>query len=108
MSLKAVFARKASVLAGLVKLMRPKQWVKNGFVLAPLVFTGLFTDITSMADALLAMFLFCLASSAAYIINDYHDIEFDRKHSIKSRKRPLASGQVTKFQSLILRRNTSA
>ncbi len=82
--------------------MRPKQWVKNGFVLAPLVFAGEFTNLLSVGEALLAMFLFCLASSAAYIINDYHDIEQDRKHPLKSKKRPLALGQITKPQALAL------
>lgn len=91
-----------STLLGLIKLMRPKQWVKNGFVLAPLVFAGEFTNLVSLSEALLATLLFCLASSAAYIINDYHDIDDDRKHPLKSKKRPLASGQVSKSQALVL------
>lgn len=97
-----ISAGSASVLTGLVKLMRPKQWVKNGFVLAPLIFSGLFTDIASVTNALMAMLLFSLASSATYVVNDYHDIEHDRKHPVKSRKRPLASGQVSKPQALVL------
>jgi len=95
-------AGNASVLIGLVKLMRPSQWLKNVFVLAPLVFTGLFTDIVSVTAALVAALLFSLASSATYIVNDYHDIEHDRKHPLKSKKRPLASGQVSKPQALVL------
>ena len=95
-------AYEISILSGLVKLVRPKQWVKNGFVLAPLVFAGQFTSMTSVFDALSAMILFCFASSAAYVVNDYHDVEHDRKHPIKSGKRPLASGQVSKPQALIL------
>lgn len=90
------------ILIGLVKLMRPKQWVKNGFVLAPLIFSGMFLVASSVLDALLAMLLFSLASSITYIINDYHDIEHDRKHPVKSKKRPLASGQVSKFHALVL------
>lgn len=90
------------VLLGLIKLMRPMQWVKNGFVLAPLVFSGQFTSMVSVANALLAMLLFCLASSATYIVNDYHDIEHDRLHPVKSKKRPLASSQVSRPQALIL------
>ena len=93
---------KKSVLIGLVKLMRPRQWVKNTFVLAPLVFSGEFTNLLSVGEALLAMLLFSLGSSATYIVNDYHDIEHDRKHPDKSRQRPLASGQVTKPQALSL------
>ena len=84
-----------SQLQGLIKLMRPKQWVKNGFVLAPLVFSGFFLDATAVQHALLAVLLFCLASSATYIVNDLHDIEQDRRHLTKSRTRPLAAGIVS-------------
>ena len=81
--------------------MRPGQWVKNGFVLMPLVFSGQFTDPASIVAALWATLLFCLASSAAYIVNDYHDIEHDKRHQEKFR-RPLASGQVSKPQAFVL------
>ena len=91
-----------SVGLGLVKLMRPKQWIKNGFVFAPLVFSGQFTSLMSVADVLLAALFFCLGSSAAYIINDYRDIEDDRKHPVKSKKRPLASGEISKRQALVV------
>ncbi len=60
--------------------MRPKQWVKNGFVLAPLVFSGEFLNSGLVSHAVLAVLLFCLASSATHIINDMHDIEYDRRH----------------------------
>ncbi|MCY4390001.1 MAG: decaprenyl-phosphate phosphoribosyltransferase [Desulfurellaceae bacterium] len=90
-----------SVVPALFRLIRPKQWVKNSFVLAPLVFAGQFTNLLAVSEALLATLLFSLASSAAYILNDFHDIEHDRKHPIKS-KRPLASGQVSKPQALVL------
>ena len=89
-------------LLGLIKLMRPKQWVKNGFVLAPLVFTGAFLDVGAISPALQAMLLFCVASSATYIINDIHDIESDRRHPKKSQSRPLAAGIVSVPASLIL------
>jgi 4-hydroxybenzoate polyprenyltransferase len=82
-------------MLGAIKLMRPKQWVKNGFVLAPLVFTGAFLDAGAVSHALLAVLLFCVASSAAYIINDMHDIERDRRHPKKSKTRPLAAGIVS-------------
>ncbi|GAB6070806.1 decaprenyl-phosphate phosphoribosyltransferase [Thiomicrorhabdus hydrogeniphila] len=91
-----------SVLLGLLKLVRPKQWVKNGFVFAPLMFTGLFFDAVAISQSLIAFVLFSLASSATYIVNDLQDIEQDRKHPIKSKKRPLASGQVTPAQAKIL------
>lgn len=89
-------------ILGLIKLMRPKQWVKNGFVLAPLVFTGAFLDTGPVSNALLAVLLFCLASSATYIINDIHDIELDRRHPKKSKTRPLAAGIVSVPAALIL------
>jgi decaprenyl-phosphate phosphoribosyltransferase len=79
----------------LLRLMRPRQWVKNGFVLAPLVFVGGFLDPAASLRAVVAMLLFCVASSAAYVVNDIHDIEQDRKHPKKSQTRPLAAGMVT-------------
>ncbi|MBP9727565.1 MAG: decaprenyl-phosphate phosphoribosyltransferase [Gammaproteobacteria bacterium] len=94
--------RKKSVLLGLIKLMRPKQWVKNAFVLAPLLFTGAFLDHPSLIKALIAFGLFCVASSATYIVNDIHDIEHDRKHPKKLLTRPLASGQVRIPHAIIL------
>jgi decaprenyl-phosphate phosphoribosyltransferase len=84
-----------SQLRGLISLMRPKQWVKNGFVLAPLVFTGEFLNSSWISAALLATLLFCVASSATYIVNDMLDVERDRCHPKKSKTRPLASGIVT-------------
>lgn len=82
-------------LIGIIKLMRPKQWIKNSFVLAPLLFTGEFLNPEAVQHVLLATLLFCLASSATYIINDIHDIEHDRRHPKKSKTRPLAAGIVT-------------
>lgn len=89
-------------MMGLIQLMRPKQWVKNGFVLAPLMFSGAFMDGRAVSHALLAMLLFCIASSAAYVVNDLHDIERDRRHPKKSKTRPLASGVVALPSALIL------
>lgn len=87
---------------GLIKLMRPRQWLKNGFVLAPLVFSGAFLDGQAVSAALLATVLFCLASSATYVVNDLHDIERDRRHPSKSLSRPLACGQVSRSAALTL------
>lgn len=89
-------------LSALVRLLRPKQWIKNGFVLAPLVFAGVFTDPAAVKQSLLAMLLFCAASSAAYIVNDLHDVERDRLHPTKSKTRPLAAGTVTPRAALVL------
>lgn len=85
---------------GLIRLLRAKQWIKNGFVLAPLLFTGSFLNVLALKHALIATALFCVASSASYIVNDIQDIERDRLHPEKSKSRPLASGDVT-LQSAI-------
>ena len=84
----------------LIHLLRPKQWVKNIFVLAPLLFSGEFVDLYSVVVAVWAVIFFCLAASAVYIINDYYDIESDQRHPIKSRTRPLASGTVSRLQAV--------
>ncbi len=89
-------------IRALIKLIRPKQWIKNGFVLAPLMFTGEFKDSDAVRHAVVAMLLFCLASSATYIVNDIRDIESDRRHPTKSKSRPLAARLVTVPSALFL------
>jgi decaprenyl-phosphate phosphoribosyltransferase len=89
-------------MKALLKLMRPKQWIKNMFVVAPLVFSGAFHELQSIYMAFLAAFYFCVASSATYIINDLRDIEADRRHPVKSKTRPLASGEVKPVSAIIL------
>lgn len=89
-------------IAGIFRLMRPKQWVKNGFVLAPLVFSGEFLNANALNHSLYAALLFCIASSATYIVNDLHDIEHDRQHPKKSKSRPLAAGTVSLNSALFL------
>lgn len=84
-----------AVLRGMVLLMRPKQWIKNGFVLAPLVFAGAFLQADALGRALVATLLFCLASSATYVVNDIRDIDRDRLHPKKSKTRPLAAGLLS-------------
>lgn len=86
----------------LLTLLRPKQWIKNVFVFSPLVFSGNLTNIAAIIDATIATLLFCVASSTVYIINDYHDIEKDQQHPVKSKTRPLASGAVSKHAAKIL------
>lgn len=81
-------------LRGLITLLRPRQWVKNVFVFAPLLFTGQFISADAIERSLLAAMIFCLASSATYVVNDLHDIERDRAHPKKAQARPLASGLV--------------
>ncbi len=76
-----------------IRLLRPSHWLKNGVVLAPLIFAGRATDITLIESAAAAVAVFCLLSSAVYVLNDLLDRKTDRLHPLK-KSRPLASGDV--------------
>jgi 4-hydroxybenzoate polyprenyltransferase len=76
-----------------VQSLRPAQWAKNLFVLAPLVFGDLLLDGQAAVRAGLAVLAFCCASSAVYLVNDLRDREEDRRHPLK-RLRPLAAGTL--------------
>lgn len=76
-------------------LLRPRHWIKNLFVLAPLVFAGSFRDPGLVTLALAATALFTVASVAVYILNDLLDLERDRAHPEKCLSRPLAAGTVS-------------
>jgi 4-hydroxybenzoate polyprenyltransferase len=82
------------MLIPLLKTMRPKQWSKNIFVLAALIFDVKLFVPSFLFKSLLALVLFCAISSAVYLVNDLVDIEKDRQHPAK-RERPLASGQLS-------------
>jgi len=75
------------------RVLRPRQWVKNVFVLAPLVFAQELANAAAVEAALLAFFLFCVLSSSVYVLNDLVDAESDRQHPDK-RHRPIASGEL--------------
>lgn len=81
-------------LSGLIRTMRLKQWTKNAFVLAPLVFDGKLFEPIMLLTGLWAVFCWCLVSSSVYILNDLVDIDKDRQHPRK-RLRPLPSGQLS-------------
>lgn len=89
-------------IRGMFALLRPRQWVKNVFVFAPLIFAGEFLKLQSIEKVALAALIFCVASSATYILNDLTDIERDRRHPKKSKSRPLASGLVSVTQAITL------
>src|SRR5262245_28883632 len=80
-------------LAGVVKTMRPHQWVKNVFVLAPVVFAKEIFSVFLLTRAAAAFAVFCLLAGAVYALNDVLDRKADRVHPIKQ-FRPIASGQV--------------
>jgi 4-hydroxybenzoate polyprenyltransferase len=73
--------------------MRPKQWIKNTFVFAPLVFDVKLDDPYWLGRSVAGFVLLCLTSGAIYIINDLVDAEKDRQHPRK-RDRPVASGSL--------------
>jgi len=81
--------------------MRPHQWIKNGFVLMPLIFSVRLFVVEDVARVLAMFFAFCLASSATYVLNDYLDVEQDRVHPRK-KNRPLASGEISPAAALVL------
>ncbi len=85
----------------LIQLLRPHQWIKNGFVFAGLLFSHSWHDAALVQQALQAFVAFCLISSAVYAVNDLLDREQDRRHPVKS-KRPLASGTVGVPAALLL------
>lgn len=80
-------------MSDLIQSMRPREWIKNGFVLAPLVFSGNIWNSQKHVAAAGAFIAFCLASSAVYLLNDVLDRENDRTHPLK-RNRPIAAGRL--------------
>ena len=85
----------------LIKLLRPHQWLKNGFVLAGLLFGHAWNDPLKLTQALLAFAAFCVLASAVYVMNDLIDAKQDRLHP-KKRSRPLAAGTVSQEAALTL------
>lgn len=89
----------------LMKSLRPRQWAKNVFVFAALIFDRQMFEPLPLIRTLLGFVLMCLISSVVYIINDLADIEQDRQHPTK-RYRPIASGQlsvgIARFSAILL------
>lgn len=77
----------------ILKLIRPHQWIKNGFVLLPLFFGGALLNVSSIVAALITTLAFSLVASSIYCFNDVIDVEADRRHPVKC-KRPVASGAI--------------
>ncbi|MEE9450361.1 MAG: decaprenyl-phosphate phosphoribosyltransferase [Ignavibacteriaceae bacterium] len=88
------------MLLNFLKLIRVQQWIKNVFVFVPLLFSHNLFEREYFLITLFAFFVFCLASSAIYVINDLIDIEADRAHPLK-KNRPLPSGAISKPTSVI-------
>ena len=88
-------------LRDLARLCRPRQWAKNTFVLAPLVFSQRLIHVESVLAGLLAFACFCLWSSAVYCLNDTLDAETDASHP-KKRNRPIPSGRIAPLAAVTL------
>jgi 4-hydroxybenzoate polyprenyltransferase len=82
------------MLKALFKTMRPKQWAKNVFLLAAVVFDRKLTNVDAILHTIIGVIVFSLVASVVYIINDIADVEADRQHPIK-RNRPIAAGKLS-------------
>jgi 4-hydroxybenzoate polyprenyltransferase len=82
-----------NLLRDLLTTARPKQWIKNGFVFAALVFAGKLGQFDLVVKTVAAFVLFSLLSSTVYLLNDAADAEADRKHPLKA-NRPIAAGRI--------------
>jgi hypothetical protein len=102
----SAFPTSAESFKPFLRLLRPRQWIKNAFVLTGLLFVK-HRDPVDYLNAALAFCAFCFAASAVYIFNDIHDLEADRQHPIKS-QRPLAAGLVDRFDAEIIAFTLSA
>ena len=81
------------MFSALLKTMRPRQWTKNIFIFAALIFDKQLFVVDSFLRTFVGVVLFCLISSCVYILNDIVDVEADRKHPEK-KKRPIPSGKL--------------
>src|SRR6201995_5246657 len=100
MSEDVVTGPPTNLVVGVVKAMRPRQWVKNVLVLAaPVAALGVpirydYSDVLMKVSV--AFLVFCLAASSIYLVNDVRDVEADRQHPTK-RFRPIAAGIVPEW-----------
>jgi 4-hydroxybenzoate polyprenyltransferase len=88
------------MMRSLLKTMRPRQWTKNLFVFAALVFDGKLFHPTDFIRTFTGFVLFCLISSSIYVFNDLLDLKADRLHPVK-KNRPIASGKVSTTLALV-------
>ena len=88
-------------ITAIVRILRPKQWLKNVFVLMPVFFSGSLTHWNSLWAAVVAFIAFSFVASSVYCFNDIIDAEADRRHPDKCH-RPVASGEVSKAQAYAL------
>ena len=84
-----------------LKLIRPKQWIKNFFVMVPLFFGGELFNLKALIAGAITFFAYSFASSSIYCYNDIHDVDDDRRHPVKC-NRPVASGAVSILKAYII------
>ena len=79
-----------------ISLCRPKQWLKNIFIIAPIFFDRKLFETSSLLPVILVLMAFCFIASSIYCLNDIIDCDIDRKHPVK-KLRPIASGEISKL-----------
>ena len=82
------------MLKAICNLLRPFQWVKNGFVFLPMFFAGQLSNLSCWSEAIIGFVSFSLAASSIYCLNDIMDVKEDRLHPVK-KNRPIASGIIS-------------
>jgi 4-hydroxybenzoate polyprenyltransferase len=85
-----------SIVFWILKALRPNQWIKNGFILIPLIFAKEVFEYDSLLRSISAVAVFCLLVGGTYLINDLVDLESDRQHPVK-RYRPVAAGYISRW-----------
>jgi len=84
-----------------LKLLRPRQWMKNFALFAAIIFGGQLFEMEALINVILAFISFCLLSSSTYIINDLADLQKDRLHPFK-KARPIAAGKIKKEEAAVI------
>ena len=85
----------------ILKLLRPRQWIKNIALFAAITFGGMLFNVDSLNKVFLGFIAFCFLSSSTYIINDLFDLQKDKLHPFK-KSRPIASGKVSVREAIIV------
>lgn len=99
--MSAVDVNRPPFIVAAIRALRPKQWTKNGALLAPLLFAKGIFERGLLLRALLAVGIFSLLASGVYVVNDWVDREKDRLHPEK-RRRPIAAGHLSGFGAIAL------
>jgi 4-hydroxybenzoate polyprenyltransferase len=89
-----------TALTTYLRLLRPQQFLKNGFIWLPIFFGYQITNTHAVLQTTHAFIAFCLMAGAVYVINDIRDVEIDRQHPLK-KHRPLAAGQISPGRAAI-------